>query len=261
MRRSEVIQGLMMEGGMASTPAYKRIAGLVRRGLLVQGTLEQNPYRQPKDVAGAYLWLPAAGVSRPPGRPVLLDEEQFLGAVAAAGNTPRSIRALTRAVSEHQEISAASVHRLVKRLVLSGHMASSKHGYTLTPTGEEVAAGWGRRAEGEVVRVRAKPHPLIILHGGAEDPTDCILLLHEFLKAGARPQAEVAAAIATGWGKILYQAGEIITALGKFEYLVATSEGLVIGDAGAKFIGSIKPQFLPEAWVNRSKPAAAVDLS
>lgn len=139
--RADLVKNLM-ERGMASTPAYKRIAGLVKRGLLCMG---ENPPMATKDGPGVYVWpAPESFVPEPvaAGRPEVCTEDTFLQLIVAAGctspETSKSMRALHRAACESMPMSVTTAHRLMKRLVAAGKVAVSDRGYYAVVGPEDV---------------------------------------------------------------------------------------------------------------------------
>lgn len=136
---------------MASTPAYKRLATMVRRGQLAKGMTPPDGMRRGKVTRGdemveapegtMFYWIPLGTkeVYVPAGRPTLCSDEDFLGAMVAGGLVSEdravSLRGVQKAVEQGFPMSRGTVHNRVKKLVATGRILTSGAGYW-TPSEE-----------------------------------------------------------------------------------------------------------------------------
>lgn len=153
MLQSALVESLTMDPhNMASTPAYKRVGTMVRRGQLCRG-LEApeglaRPHtfvdekRVPVPEGTVLIWLPKAkampqeGV-QPKGRPMAFSDDEFVGAMIQGGlvseDRAASVRKVLRVVEQSHPMSVGTVHTRLKRLVADGRVLSSGYGYWVRP--------------------------------------------------------------------------------------------------------------------------------
>ncbi len=145
--RSTVVEE-MVARGMNSSPAYRRLATLVRRGVLAQG--EHPPHALPSYAEGkprpekAWIWVPTesapARAVSVGGRPSEYAPGDLLEIIRRATSpaAPLSLRKLHKVAENSTSMSLKTAHRLLKDLIASGLVVSTTRGYHASELGADV---------------------------------------------------------------------------------------------------------------------------
>lgn len=129
--RGDLVWTLWHECGMAKTPAYKRVEGLIKKGLLQCG---ENPFPKEGSREGLYVWpthKPWLG-QEVPAEMGADQEEMFVAAVRSIADSEESavsMRGLWKKLDESLPMSLTSVHRKVHRHLETGDIVQCSAGY------------------------------------------------------------------------------------------------------------------------------------
>lgn len=112
LKRSELVNDLK-EKGMTATPAIRRIATLVKRGVLQMGP---NPFPRPYPTPGVYYWVADEKTPAAPKPVEVIDALRKM-------EKPMGVRELYRAIVQDVNVSLATLQRRLEALEMAGKAA------------------------------------------------------------------------------------------------------------------------------------------